>query len=390
MLVQILSGLFFLASPWLVRWCLARLNLGPFFSDVVVCFVVGLLLGNSARLFLSDGSFELVAGAGAVFVNLSVLWALPMLLMISDLQVIRRHASPLMIGFLLCLLATVIAAALSVWLFSDLGGVYHASAMLTGVYVGGTPNMMAVKFATNASEDLFLVLMASDMLCAGLYFLFLTTFAQRFFQYLLPSKEKSITYSQGGEEAELIAKGNKGSRQHLYALLKAVFLSSMCVLLALLVAYLFPGFNGEINEMLLIVALSVFGLLLSLFKKVRDLDGVYDFAQYLLLIFAVSVGMMADFEYLTGKGIAYLQFNAFFLFALIVIHLLFARLFKMNADSFIVSATACIFGPPFIGQVCAAIRNRNLISAGIAVGVLGLVVGNYLGVFIFQIFLKIN
>jgi uncharacterized membrane protein len=39
-------------------------------------------------------------------------------------------------------------------------------------------------------------------------------------------------------------------------------------------------------------------------------------------------------------------------------------------------------GPPFIGQTCAAIKNKELIPVGISLGLLGLAIANYVGVLI--------
>jgi uncharacterized membrane protein len=54
-------------------------------------------------------------------------------------------------------------------------------------------------------------------------------------------------------------------------------------------------------------------------------------------------------------------------------------LFRIDADTAIIASTAAVFGPPFVGPVANAIRNREIVAGGIATGVLGLAIGNYAG-----------
>ena len=51
----------------------------------------------------------------------------------------------------------------------------------------------------------------------------------------------------------------------------------------------------------------------------------------------------------------------------------------MDRDTLIITSTAAIFGPVFIGPVANAIGNRELITIGIALGLIGYAIGNYLG-----------
>ena len=60
-------------------------------------------------------------------------------------------------------------------------------------------------------------------------------------------------------------------------------------------------------------------------------------------------------------------------------HLIFSRLFKLDRAHFLIASTAAVFGPPFVGVVARAINAPKLVASGLAVGVLGYALGNYLG-----------
>jgi uncharacterized membrane protein len=46
----------------------------------------------------------------------------------------------------------------------------------------------------------------------------------------------------------------------------------------------------------------------------------------------------------------------------------------------LITSTAAICSPPFVGMVGIALRNRRIIAAGITSGIIGYAIGNYLGV----------
>jgi uncharacterized membrane protein len=51
----------------------------------------------------------------------------------------------------------------------------------------------------------------------------------------------------------------------------------------------------------------------------------------------------------------------------------------VDRDTLIITSTAAIFGPAFIAPVAQAIGNREIIPIGIALGLIGFAIGNYLG-----------
>ena len=162
---------------------------------------------------------------------------------------------------------------------------------------------------------------------------------------------------------------------------KAIGLTAVSILLSVVVAlYLFPTPQGELNELALMLTLSTTSIAFSFSPQLDNRDAVYAAAQYLLLIFAFALGYLVDFSALLETGTRYLAFNSILLVLLLVLHLMLARLAGIDADVFIITATACIMGPPFIGPVCRALRNKRLLAPGMALSVLGLMVGTYLGI----------
>jgi len=67
-------------------------------------------------------------------------------------------------------------------------------------------------------------------------------------------------------------------------------------------------------------------------------------------------------------------------FGSLILHLILAKIFRIDADNFLITATAFIFSPPFVPLVANALKNKDVIVTGITGGIIGYILGNYFGV----------
>ena len=148
---------------------------------------------------------------------------------------------------------------------------------------------------------------------------------------------------------------------------------------------LFPTTDGKMNNALVMLGLTTFGVVASFFTVVRNLKGVYEFAQYLLLVFAIAAGSMADFSAILEQGTSFILLTIFFLLSVIILHLIFCIILRIDRDTYLITFTASIFGPPFIGQMVQVLKNKEILAAGMAVASLGLALGNYIGILVAKI-----
>ncbi len=72
-------------------------------------------------------------------------------------------------------------------------------------------------------------------------------------------------------------------------------------------------------------------------------------------------------------------------FASLVMHVVLAKVFKVDADTVIVTSAALICSPPFVPVVAGAIHNKSMIIPGITVGIVGYAIGNFLGYLVAQV-----
>ena len=66
----------------------------------------------------------------------------------------------------------------------------------------------------------------------------------------------------------------------------------------------------------------------------------------------------------------------------ILMHFFLAKLFKIDSDTAVITSVAAVFGPPFVGLVASAMKNRKVVPLGVTTGVIGDSVGMYLGMLV--------
>lgn len=297
--------------------------------------------------------------------------ALPMLLFGADPRRNWRLAGPGLLAYGLCALAGLIGTALAAyWFQASQPDGWKVAGMLTGLYTGGTPNMQAIGLAVDAPADYVVLLQAADIVGGGVFLLMLMTVVHPFLGYFLPSFRMPETADETTE-----ATTEPDTAWWIAPTLISLLIGGVSAALT----YLLTGDLGK-NTTLLILLLTTISLMLSMSPRVSRMRGAYRQGEYFLLIFCVALGLMANFQKLLGDGLPLLAFSLVALVSTILLHWLFARLFRLDRDTVMVSATAALYGPVFIAQITTAIRNRRLLAPGIALSLLGLAVGNYLGI----------
>ena len=244
--------------------------------------------------------------------------------------------------------------------------------MMIGVYTGGTPNMSAIGVALGVEEETFVLLNSADIVFSGIYFIFLLTIGKRILNLFLPSYKNK--WNNNPTEAGKV-QANKDSGT-LREVISGLALSLLIVALALGLSLLI---TGKVSEPLVILGISTFAIAASFQQKIRRLPYTFSSANYLLLVFALAMGSMADFSELLSASTTLFFFCGFVVSGSVLLHFLLAFIFRIDRDTVIIASTAAIFGPAFIGPVANAIGNRDIIAIGITLGLIGYAIGNYLG-----------
>lgn len=361
----VLQVLILLGFPFLSRR-LSRQGLLPeWLSPVVLCYAVGIVLKNAALFPLSDEW-------SATATEISILFAIPLLLYATDLKRWLSYAGSSLLSFGLCVFSGLVSTVIAAYWFRDtLPDTWRLAGMLAGIYTGGTPNMQAIGLALEAPQETIILVNAADVLLGGIYLLLLTSVLPKALNFVLPGF-KSDPKAIDVEESNPYLGFNYSDA------LRSIGLTIVIIGAALGLTWLI---YGQLNQTaFLILMLTSLSLAVSFIPTVRQLNNTFETGEYFLLIFCIALGMLADFQSILDKGLGIVQFTAAALLGTILLHLLLSRIFRIDRDTFLFTSVAAIYGPPFIGQIASITGNRQLILSGIAMGLLGYAVGNYLGI----------
>ena len=139
-------------------------------------------------------------------------------------------------------------------------------------------------------------------------------------------------------------------------------------------------FGGLSNTTFIILVLTSLSVGASFYKPIRTLEGSFEAGDYMLLVFCVAIGMRSDFAELINTGGNVILFTGGCFIFTVLIHLGLSRIFKIDRDTTLITSTAALYGPAFIGQIASVMKNRQIVFAGMATGLVGYAVGNYLGI----------
>lgn len=346
---------------------LDRLVSWSFLSPIVLCFAIGILLRNLNIIAVEDEICGKIRDG-------TILFALPLLLLSSNVNRWVKHSKNLIMAFLLAASSACIAAMGNSILFANLiESVWLPAGMLTGIHTGGTPNLFSVGIAMNASSDVITLTNSAQILWGACYLLFLLSLGRTIFAKVLSAPSTEI-HSEAYLFNDPAAENNaKNYFYVLVALLVVVFIIGASVGFSYLIF-------GSIEATFVIICVTTLSIACSFNERIRDLPYTFKIGDYLLLAFGVAVGLMSDFSELITEGGPYILFVFAMITATILIHVLLSKLFRIDYTSMMIASAAGIFGPVFIPQVCRVLDNKSLIPGGIAISLLGLGVGNYLGI----------
>lgn len=130
-----------------------------------------------------------------------------------------------------------------------------------------------------------------------------------------------------------------------------------------------------------ILSITTLAILASLTKPLNKIEKTFQLGMYLILVFSLTIASMADLKSMLGIGMLNLiLFITWCYFGSLILHLILAKIFRVDADNFLITSTAFIFSPPFVPLVANALKNKDVIITGITGGIIGYILGNYFGV----------
>ncbi len=360
-----------LPAPSLILFLEKRVKVIRWLSPIVVCYILGIVAGNMPFVEADRTLLRFVA-------ELSVCLATPMLLFSCDFLKWLRHSKKSFISFFLGTVAVVVVSFLAFLIFDEyISEGWKVAGMTVGLYTGATVNLTAIGIALDVNEETFIVLNSADLLFGGIYFFFLMTFGKKVIGMFLPRFEghnRIMPEDAGVNEQIEVPSSTRGVIREVAV---SIGISAGILGLAAGLSYFILG---SISSTIVILAITTIGIALSFNSRIKRLKFNYATGDYLLLIFALALGSLASYTEPVSGNLPLVLFCALVVFGSVILHLMGSFFFHLDDDTVIITSAAVLYGPAFILPIAGAIRNREMIVAGLSLALLGNAFGTYLGI----------
>ncbi len=413
MVKVVLLVLFYLTFPLVIIWMCKRWTFLKKLGSIVVAYGFGLILSTTGIIpngsdayqeALRDESFlsaeeaqelrklglitedDIIANTIAVTQDtlqaIGVL-AFPLLLFSLNIRRWLKYAKEGFISMALAFVSIIVIIISGYLVFRNIvPDAWQIGGMLVGVYTGGTPNMVSLKLALDVDPTSFVMANTYDMLVGAVTIIFFITAGPRVFRaFLRPFKKIADSHEIGEDVAEA------ESFEDYSGMFKKGILPRLAMGfgLAILILGASVGISillfGAIKDPVVILTITTLSIIASLFTWVNRIEKSFQLGMYFVLIFSFLVASMADLGAIFSLGmLSLLGFVTWCYFGSLLLHLLLSVIFRVDADNYLITTTAFVFSPPFVPVVAASLKNKDVIITGITVGIIGYILGNYLGV----------
>ncbi len=303
--------------------------------------------------------------------------SIPLLLFSSNIIKIIKESGKLLIAFVIGAIGVVIGCFIAYFII-DLGkDAGNTAGVIAATLVGGSINFVATGETLNFSTNpYYSATIAVDNFVANLYVLFLflvpaLTFLGRFF--VKPAEKKEKTGKKDGEVTTPIT-----MERIAIALLLAVAIAAFGKWLS---PFLQDMIQTPLNLSILIITLLSLLIANIIPSKLRPLENTsFSIGLWMMYVFLAVIGASTNIYEVLKVGPSLLLFYLIIMVFHFLFLLLSARLFKLNVYEVIVSSAANIMGPSVAAPMAASLGQKKLVTPAILVGILGYVIGTFIGV----------
>ena len=362
----------FLAVVLLSVWLDARYSWARKISPVVLILFFAGLVSNVGLITDRSPFYDGLAG-------FTVPFAVCLILFTVNLADLKKTGGPLLAAFAIACVGTMIGV-LSAGLLvnSQLAKVlgdetWKLAGPFVGTYTGGSLNFFALWDGLEiGNPDLFAAANAVDNLTLFPLFAVWVLIPGWLGKYF-PAGERWGTIGAIDEAAEPEAPTE-------FRMLDIVFLTfaALAIMVAseLIKTHWIAGFMPSFPTILIVTTLA---LILAQFPFIGRLQGAFEMGNLSFYLFFCAVGAMINVK----MAIVLSPILFIYVMIMVVVHLVsvygIGRLFRLDIRVLTIASAAAKTGPPSVIALANVHGWRTLVLPGVAMGLLGYAVGNYLG-----------
>jgi len=363
----------FLGVVLLSVWLDSRYEWARKISPVVMILFLAGVLSNIGLITDRSPYYDALAG-------FTVPFAVCLILFTVNLADLRRAGGPLLAAFALACVGTVIGALVAGLLLDPqlaeiLGQeAWKLAGPFTGTYTGGSLNFFAMWEGLEiGNPDLFAAANAVDNLTLFPLFavwVMVPTWLGRWYPV-------ARFWGKAGTDGSVAQEKARHAELRILDVVALAFAAFVIMVVSdlikgRLIGDLMPSFPT-------ILIVTTLALVLAQFRFVGRLQGAFEIGNLSFYLFFCAVGAMINVK----KAIVLSPILFIYVMVMIAIHMVFVygvgRLLRLDIRILTIASAAAKSGPPSVVALANVHGWKNLILPGVAMGLLGYAVGNYLG-----------
>lgn len=369
-------------------WVITRL-FGTIGSAYLLGIVVALFIYTLNRVGLT---LTLSTDVGEIGSHLAISIAIPLLLFSTNLNEVKKLSKTVLISFGSLIFATVLVTTIVYFIYAyNLDNGKELSGMAVGLYTGGTPNLNTIGKMFQLDNTTIGIANLSDMMIGAVFYVFLLVLCKPLLSKILPSN-KHIYLKEDSDITntdDLDLKHFKLSLILLRRILLAFIIAVFGALVGVVVWYVTGAVDGRLIDLLvpsMMITVTVLGIAASFNKNIRDTKGMNVVGQYFILVFSFALASSFDFSKMQELFLSIFILYGIITIGVFMVHVIMAKLLKIDPDCTMVTLTAGLYGPAFIPAITKQIKNDELTVPGLITGSIGYAIGTFLGTLLIFIF----
>lgn len=367
--------------PLLIIEAFKRWTIVQKIGTVVLAYAVGIIASLCGVFNFADP----VVGATfsklqSTIMSVSVPLAIPLMLFNCDFKLWTKALPKTAWALVTGIVAVVVSVVSGFFIFRNhVPDAANVSAMMTGIYTGGTVNFNALGASLGVNKSVMAIVLAFQMVITMPYIFFLLGGGYKVFRKLLPYKDithKGRMDEENVETADVENYRGMFEKKNFIGMMKGLGLSVIFLAIGAGLALLI---TGTLSELVVILTITTLSIIASFFKPVRELPKTFELGMFFILIFSVIVASMFNIHSVNGGSLYIGGFVLWIMGISVLLHLILCRIAKVSGDLFCVCQVGLLCSPPFVPPIAGAMKNKKVLISGIVVGLVGYAVGTYLG-----------
>ena len=347
-------------------------------SGPVLALVVAMVFSNLRIVPTSAPIYDVIDD---YFVPVAV----PLLLFQANLRRVLRQTGPMFLTFHIASMGSIIGAFAAAWLFRGTPRIEEIVGIMTGSYVGGGVNFVAIAQTYKVPSELTNPLIVADnFIMAGFFLVLLIMVGSRLFRRWYPHPHSV----DGAAEDSTVLAAQYWRRKEIA--LKDI---AQAVALAIAIVALSKWLSGMVKAQTTSKLVgSLFGspyVLITFFtttlatvfpRMMERIHGAEELGFYFLYLFFFVIGLRADLLAVIKNVPELFVICLIMAVANLGFTLVVGRLFKLNLEDLLLSVNATLGGAPSAAAMAISAGWNKLVLPGVLAAIWGYVIGTFVGI----------